>query len=122
MTTRNQSLRIAAYAGLLWAAFQTAMMIYSRNLSPTTTLINVGPIVLFSVGALRSSLLALGGLATYGLWRLVMAYPVITTVVSGNEALPKHWWVALLALPFAVLWIVTATRATGSRRVGNWRT
>ena len=114
MTTSIQTqLRFAAQAGFVWAAFQTAMMVYSGNLSAQTVIINVVPVVLFSVGAWRASRIAALGLAAYGLWRLWMAYPVLVQL-AGDSAMPKHWWIALLAIPFAMVWIAGTSRATWS--------
>ena len=101
----ERQIRLAAHAGLVWAAFQVAMMLYSGNLSVQTTLINVVPVLLFSLGALRANRVAALGLGAYGLLRLWMAYPVIARLLSENTEVPKHWWIALLAIPFALLWI-----------------
>jgi hypothetical protein len=102
--TLERRVRLAAQAGLLWATFQVAMMLYSGNLTVQTVLVNVVPVVLFSTGAWFSLRLAAAGLAAYGIWRLWMAYPVIAQLIAGDP-MPKHWWIALLAIPFAVLWI-----------------
>jgi hypothetical protein len=116
MTTSIQTqLRFAATAGLLWAAFQTAMMVYSGNLSAQTALINVVPVALLSAGTWRASRVAALGLATYGLWRLWMAYPVLVQL-GGDSAMPKHWWIALLAIPFAMVWISGAYRARWTQK------
>ena len=119
MTTAiDPRLRRAAQAGLVWGAFQVTMMIYSGNLSLQTALINVVPVLLCSLGALRSYRAAALGLAAYGLWRLWMAYPVTATLIA-NEAVPKHWWIALLAIPFAWFWLAGATSVLGSSRLSR---
>jgi hypothetical protein len=110
ITPIQTQLRFAAQAGFVWAAFQTAMMVYSGNLSGQTALINVVPVVLLSAGTWRASRIAALGLASYGLWRLWMAYPVLVPLGDDN-AMPKHWWIALLAIPFAMVWIGGAYRA-----------
>ena len=116
MTTSIQTqLRLAAWAGFVWAAFQVAMMVYSGNLSAQTALINVVPVVLLSAGTWRASRVAALGLAAYGLWRLWMAYPVFVQL-GGDSAMPKHWWIALLAIPFAMVWISGAYRARWTRK------
>ena len=97
--------RNAAVAGLVWAAFQTAMMLYSGNLSAPTAMINVVPVLVLSLWALRSSRTAALGLAAYGAWRLWMAYPVVTMMLDDTAAMPKHWWIAIAAIPFAILWL-----------------
>ena len=116
MTPSTESqLRLAAQAGFVWAAFQTAMMVYSGNLSAQTLLINVVPVLLFSAGSWRASRIAASGLALYGLWRLWMAYPVLVQL-GGDSAMPKHWWIALLAIPFAMVWIGGAYRARWTQK------
>ncbi|HEX6943849.1 MAG TPA: hypothetical protein VF128_13045 [Gemmatimonadaceae bacterium] len=116
MTTSIQTqLRFAAQAGFIWAAFQVAMMVYSGNLSTQTALINVVPVVLLSAGTWRASRVAALGLASYGLWRLWMAYPVLVQL-GGDNAMPKHWWIALLAIPFAMVWIGGAYGARWTRK------
>jgi hypothetical protein len=111
--TFDRHFRLAAQAGFVWAAFQTAMMLYSGNLSAQTLLINVVPVVLLSAGTRRTMRVAASGLAAYGLWRLWMAYPVLVQL-TGDSAMPKHWWIALLAIPFAMLWIGSAFRTRKS--------
>jgi hypothetical protein len=111
----ERRVRLAAQAGLVWAAFQVAMMLYSGNLTAQTVLVNVVPVVLFSAGTWFSIRLAALGLAAYGLWRLWMAFPIVTQLMGG-EAMPKHWWIALLAIPFALLWI---SGAPAMRKVAN---
>ena len=116
MTTSIQTqLRFAARAGFVWAAFQVAMMVYSGNLSAQTALINVVPVVLLSAGTWRASRIAALGLAAYGLWRFWMAYPVLVQL-GGDSAMPKHWWIALLAIPFAMVWIGGAYRARWTQK------
>lgn len=107
--------RHAAIGGLVWAAFQTAMMLYSGNLSAPTVTINVVPVLVLSVWALRSSRTAALGLAAYGAWRLWMAYPVIAQLLNNASAMPKHWWIAIVAIPFAVLWLAGGRQAMANR-------
>lgn len=98
--------RLAGYAGLVWAAFQAAMMIYSRNLTIGSAALNVIPVFLLSIGLLRANTWAALALAMYGALRLWMALPILVGLAGESSPMPKHWWIALLAVPFALLWIV----------------
>jgi hypothetical protein len=102
----QRRLRLAGYAGLVWAAFQAAMMIYSRNLTIGSAALNVIPVLLLSIGLLRANTWAALALAVYGALRLWMAFPILLRLAGESSPMPKHWWIALLAVPFALLWIV----------------
>ena len=106
-----RAMQYAARAGLVWAGFQTAMMLSSGNLTVQSAAINVVPVVLLSLWALRSSPVAALGLAAYGGLRLWMAYPVVATLLTDTSLLPKHWWIAIAAIPFAGLWLVGAQQS-----------
>ena len=120
--TRNsldvqRRLRIAGCAGLVWVAFQVAMMIYSRNLTLGSASLNVVPVLLLSVGLLRANTWAAIALAVYGTLRLRMAFPVLVRLFGESEPLPKHWWIALVAIPFALLWIVAGVQRVSARLI-----
>lgn len=102
----HRRFRLAGYAGLVWAAFQVAMMIYSRNLTIGSAALNVIPVFLLSIGLLRANTWAALALAMYGALRLWMAFPILVRLAGESSPMPKHWWIALLAVPFALLWIV----------------
>ena len=102
----QRRLRLAGYAGLAWAAFQVAMMLYSRNLTIGSAALNVIPVFLLSIGLLRANTWAALALAMYGALRLWMAFPILVRLAGESSPMPKHWWIALLAVPFALLWIV----------------
>jgi len=111
----QRRLRVAGYAGLVWAAFQGAMMIYSRNLTVGSSALNVVPVLLLSVGLLRANKWAALALAVYGTLRLWMAFPVLVRLFGESESIPKHWWIALVAIPFALLWIVAGYQRIATR-------
>ena len=102
----HRHFRLAGYAGLAWAAFQVAMMLYSRNLTIGSAALNVIPVFLLSIGLLRANTWAALALAMYGVLRLWMAFPILVRLAGESSPMPKHWWIALLAVPFALLWIV----------------
>lgn len=106
----------AARAGLLWAAFQTCMMLYSGNLTVQSAAINVVPVLALSLWALRSSRTAALGLAAYGALRLWMAFPIVAQLLEDASAMPKHWWIAIIAIPFAGLWLAGGRQAVVVRR------
>ena len=119
--TRNslvvKRLRVAGYAGLVWVAFQVAMMVYSRNLTIGSATLNVVPVLLLSVGLLRANTWAAIALAVYGTLRLWMAFPVLVRLFGESAPLPKHWWVALVAIPFSLLWIMTGVQRLSARLI-----
>ena len=120
--TRNavvvqRRLRVAGYAGLVWAAFQAAMMIYSGNLTIASSALNVVPVLLLSVGLLHANVWAAIALAVYGALRLWMAFPVLVRLFGEGAPLPKHWWIALVAIPFALLWIVAGYQRVSARLI-----
>lgn len=103
--------RLAAIAGLVWVAFQTMMMVYSRNLTIGGVALNIAPVLLLSIGALRANTFATILLAMYGALRLWMAFPIVAQLIGDGSAMPKHWWIALVAIPFACLWLTAGYRA-----------
>ena len=113
---RTTHFRVAAFAGLVWVAFQVAMMLYSRNLTAGSAALNAVPVLVLSLGALRGSRPATIALAAYGALRLWMAFPILTRLSDDGASLPKHWWIALVAIPFAFLWIFAAWQ---SERAGR---
>lgn len=119
--TKHFPVRYAAYAGLAWCAFQVAMMLYSGNLSLPTVAINVAPVLLLSLGALRANRVAVTGLAVYGALRLWMALPILSRLLGDSSAMPKHWWIALVAVPFALVWMTAGYTAQLSRRASRSR-
>jgi hypothetical protein len=113
----QRRLRVAGYAGLVWAAFQAAMMLYSRNLTIGSSALNVVPVLLLSVGLLRANIWAALALAVYGTLRLWMAFPVLVRLFFESAPLPKHWWIALVAIPFALLWILAGYHRVSARLI-----
>ena len=113
----QRRLRVAGYAGLVWAAFQAAMMIYSRNLTIGSSALNVVPVLILSVGLLRANVWAALALAVYGALRLWMAFPILVRLFGESGPLPKHWWIAPVAIPFAIVWIVAGYQRVAPRLV-----
>ena len=108
----RRRIRWAAFAGFLWAVFQ---LVATRRISVDywagSLAINALPVVLLAWGTLRGSLLTAVGLGVYGLYRLVMALRMIAALSDSAFARPVDWWVAPLAVPFAVLWIIGSVAA-----------
>jgi hypothetical protein len=103
--------RLAAISGFVWVGFQTMMMLYSRNLTPGGAALNIVPVLLLSLGALRANAVATLVLAAYGALRLWMAFPIVVQLLGDSSTMPKHWWIALVAIPFACLWLSAGYRA-----------
>jgi hypothetical protein len=72
--------------------------------------INALPTLLLGWAALRQYLLAAAVLGLYGCFRLYVAARVISLRLD-NGATPADWWVAPLAIPFALVWIAGAASA-----------
>lgn len=107
----QQIFRLAAISGFVWVAFQTMMMLYSRNLSIGGAALNIVPVLLLSIGAMRANTVATIVLAAYGALRLWMAFPIVAQLLGDSSTtMPKHWWIALVAIPFACLWLAAGYR------------
>ena len=116
-TRDRRRVRWAAYAGVAWAVFQllatrrTSMEYWAGSVA-----VNALPVLLLALGALRGSLMATAALAIYGLYRVVIGVRMVMLLFDTSFARPVDWWVAPLAVPFAVVWIVGGLAAYALRR------
>jgi len=109
--------RWAGYAGMAWGAFQfLATRWVSLGYWAGSIAINAVPVLLLAWGALRGSRLSAVGLGIYGIYRIVVGVRMLATFLDSAATRPVDWWVAPLALPFALVWVVGAIATIAPRR------
>ena len=113
----------AGWAAIAWAGFQlVATRRESLGYWASVVAINALPVLLLGWAVLRRFTTAAVVLAIYGLFRIYVATRVIMQRLSDPTGQPADWWVAPLAVPFALIWIVGAMAAIAvSRRGGQPR-
>jgi hypothetical protein len=117
----------AGWAAIAWGLFQlAATRRESLGYWTSVVAINALPILLLGWATLRRFTAAALVLALYGVFRVYIAIRVIMQRMDDPTARPADWWVAPLAIPFAMMWIVGAVavfvgwrRTTGSTKDGR---
>ena len=104
--------RFAGCAALVWGVFQLlATKKPSFEYWAGAVAINVLPTLILGWCTLRRNVLAAGALGVYGLYRIVIGARMIGMAFDLAAERPTDWWVAPLAIPFAIAWIVGAFAA-----------
>ena len=107
----------AGWAAIAWGLFQlAATRRESLGYWASVVAINALPILLLGWATLRRFTGAAVALAIYGVFRLYVASRVIRQRLDDPTLQPADWWVAPLAVPFAVVWIVGAAAAYAAWR------
>ena len=112
LDTRHRLILAAGWAAIAWGVFQ---LVATRRPSlaywAPVVAINALPTLLLGWGAVRRNLIAAAGLGLYGCYRLYVAARMISFRADNPAATPADWWVAPLAIPFALVWVVGAIAA-----------
>ena len=102
----------AGWAAIAWGVFQlAATRRESLGYWASVVAINALPILLLGWATLRRFTAAAVALAIYGVFRIYVAARVIMQRLDDPSVLPADWWVAPLAVPFAIVWIAGAVAA-----------
>jgi hypothetical protein len=102
----------AGWAAIAWAIFQlAATRRESLGYWGSVVAINALPILLLGWATLRRFTAATIVLAIYGVFRGYVAARVLMQRLDNPAAQPADWWVAPLAVPFAIVWIIGAGAA-----------
>jgi hypothetical protein len=118
-TTKSQHRLIiaAGWAAIAWGVFQlAATRRESLGYWTSVVAINALPSLLLGWATLRRYTAAAVVLGLYGVFRLYIAARVMTQRLDDPTGQPADWWVAPLAVPFAIMWIAGAAAA-----VAAWR-
>jgi hypothetical protein len=107
----------AGWAAIAWGLFQlAATRRESLGYWTSVVAINALPSLLLGWATLRRYTVAAVMLGLYGVFRLYVAARVMTQRLDHPAGQPADWWVAPLAVPFAIVWIAGAAAA-----VAAWR-
>ena len=110
--TQYRFIVAAGWAAIAWGVFQlAATRRESLGYWTSVVAINALPILLLGWATLRRYTAAAVVLALYGVFRVYIAGRVIFQRLDDPTGQPADWWVAPLAVPFAILWIVDAGAA-----------
>ena len=113
----QRRVRFAGYAALAWGLFQLlATQRPSLEYWAGAVAINALPTLILGWGTVRRNVFAAVTLGVYGLYRLVTGARMIAVYFDPAAPRPSDWWVAPLAIPFAIAWIVGAIAAVGHHR------
>ena len=107
--SRDRLVAAAGWAAVGWSLFQlAATRRESLGYWTGVVAINALPILLLGWATLRRFTVAAVALATYGVFRVYVAARVIMQRFDAQVVQPADWWVAPLAVPFAIVWMVGA--------------
>lgn len=102
----------AGWVAIAWGVFQlAATRRESLGYWGSVVAINALPILLLGWATLRRFTAAALGLGIYGVFRGYVAARVLMQRLDNPAAQPADWWVAPLAVPFAIVWVVGAGAA-----------
>ena len=102
----------AGWAAIAWGIFQlVATRRESLGYWTSVVAVNALPILLLGWATLRRVRPSVAVLALYGTFRVYVATRVVMQRLDDATVPPADWWVAPLAVPFAMLWIVGAGAA-----------